>query len=580
MAKVVVPSEFLALLGSSELIEPDRLARIVEKLDLDNAPTAKEAARRLVKSSVLTAFQAERLLHGRYRGFFIGDYRVQNLLGSGGMGSIFQAIDTKTGDRVALKVLNDAAKNDAGMLARFELEAAAGGRLNHPDIVRTYKVDQTSHVAYVVMEYVEGINLHELTVLHGTKKWPQVCDFILQAARGLHHAHQHGVIHRDVKPSNLLVATDGRVRILDFGLALLDGATSEDEFSLAMIFGHDCLGTADYMPPEQSRDSHEVGPRADVYSLGCTFYYALTGSPPFAGENNAQKIAAHKTKRLPDPRKVVPDLPDEVLRIVVRMMAKDPADRFGSMAEVVDALAPFAKRGPLEFDFDRVIRIRANDTRRRMARDRAEQRRSAGRSSLVIGSGSVTGSTMSGVLSSSAALRTSRASTVVGGDTRPDNSPHREEFDEPVPTPSAASSAMLLAEKFEQVPPDHRLVRADGTSVLLTHRRFVLGRELGCDLQTNEKGISARHCQLEFEAGTWSVRDLGSKNGIAVNGMPVKERVLRHGDRISLAGVEQFRFEHVRTAEGDRHRGRRTWLLVAAVFAIVAVVGGLWWALS
>lgn len=568
VSKIVVINEFLEVLEKSELLSRERFDALVDELELDQAATAKDAARKLIRASALTAFQAERLLHGRYRGFFIGPYKVVNLLGSGGMGCIFQAVHAKSGEKVALKVLNDAAKNDAGMLTRFELEARAGVRLDHPDIVRTFKVDQSSHVAYVVMEFVEGINLHEHTVLHGTCSWPQVCDFMLQAARGLQHAHENGIVHRDVKPSNLLVSTDGRVRILDFGLAMLDGNEQEDEFTLAMIFGHDCLGTSDYMPPEQSKDSHRVDARADVYSLGCTFYYGLTGNAPYPAETNSKKIEAHRTRPVPDVRKAAPEVPAEIAKVVARMMAKSPKDRFQSMDEVIAVLEPFAKRKPLDFDFDRVLRIRANDTRRRMARERKEKRRSAGRSSLVVGS--TTGSTMSGILAGDDLKSGSRASTIVGeGDTSA-HEDFRAKSDDAIP--DASTMAHELAERFAEVPPDHQLRRLDtGERVTLGHKQFVIGRGTGCDVRLGGREISTRHCQLEYENGGWFLSDLDSKNGVLVNGAKTKKRNLVHGDVIGVGRTAEYRFEHVATVERERGRGRTLTFAVVGTLGLLAV---------
>ncbi len=216
---------------------------------------------------MLTPFQAERLLEGRYRGLVIDRYRIREVLGFGGMGCVFIAEDPESDRKVALKVLSAEHALDAGMLTRMKLEAVAGMRLHHPNIIQTYRMDTTGAVHFLVMELVRGISLHELVALHGAVKWQMVCDIGMQAAEALVAAHQQGIVHRDIKPANFLIEQNGVTRILDFGLALMkDG--EDEEFSLSMLFGHDCLGTPDYIAPEQTLDSKNVDGRADIYSLG------------------------------------------------------------------------------------------------------------------------------------------------------------------------------------------------------------------------------------------------------------------------------------------------------------------------
>lgn len=331
-------------------------------------PTAEEIARRLVTRGLINRSQADQLLGGKFREFPIDHYNVVQVLGAGGMGWLYRAVDTKSGEKVALKIFSEHRRDDPSMLARFELESQAGAKLEHPNIIRTHRVRHTSgdnDVDYFVMEFVEGINLEELIGLQGAIPWRQACDLMRQAAMGLQHAHESGMIHRDVKPANLLVEHDGHVKLLDFGLALLDGG--DDEFSLAMIFGHNCLGTADYIAPEQAIDSFSVDATADVYSLGCTFYFALTGVVPFPTKSILAKLESHK-KRQPRPvRERTPDVPEEVAQIVEKMMSKQPQQRYRSAAEVVEALALFARRQPTEFDFEAVLEARAIHAKRRMA---------------------------------------------------------------------------------------------------------------------------------------------------------------------------------------------------------------------
>jgi serine/threonine-protein kinase len=317
----------------------------------------------LVTKGQLTHFQAKWLMEERVDEFYIDQFKVLDVLGTGGMGWVYVAEFLETSERVALKVLTD--KQDKGILARFQLEARAGMRLNHSNIVRTYKFDQADDLYYVVMELVEGISVQELVDLRKSILWQQACDIVVQAARGLQHAHDAGLVHRDVKPANLLIQQDGTVKILDFGLALLDD--DEDEFSLAMITGQDCMGTADYMAPEQTLDSFTVDARADIYSLGCTAYFALTGRVPFPVESTAEKLRSHRTKTAPSVRVHNPKIPQQVAEIVAKMMSKEPGQRFESAEEVARVMKPFALRQPTPFNFRSLLQTRMVEARHRIA---------------------------------------------------------------------------------------------------------------------------------------------------------------------------------------------------------------------
>ena len=370
-----VADAFLELLEKSELLTTAQIESAVEQFGLNDVASASQIAETLIEHGLLTRFQADRLLEGRYRGFFIEKYKAKAILGTGGMGWLYLAEDSETGNTVAVKMLPKHYENDPGMVARFKLEARAGMDLNHPNVIRSYAFDRTDgvygDVFYVVMEFFEGISLEELINLHGPVPWPQACDYTRQAAAGLHHGHQRGLIHRDVKPANLLISRDGSVKVLDFGLSLTEN--DEEEFTLSMIFGHDCLGTADYISPEQSLDSHTVDGRADVYSLGCTLYVALTGKLPFPVKSTAAKLDAQRKKK---PRLVsdfAPDVPDEVAGILKKMMAKKREDRFATALDVCHALSPFAERQPAKFDFQSILAARAVDAKRRIAAKQAQR---------------------------------------------------------------------------------------------------------------------------------------------------------------------------------------------------------------
>src|SRR5262249_32894933 len=209
MEAPLVADSFLAMLKKSGLLPADEVDAAVARFHLGVDPVAKDLARAFVRDGLLTRFQAERVLEGRYRGFFIDHFKVLEILGAGGMACLYLAEDIETGRQVALKVLADIYKADASMLTRLKIEARAGDQLNHSGIIRTSGVHQTDDVFgevwYLVMEYVEGINLEELINLKGPIPVAQACDFVRQAAAGLQHAHAAGMVHRDVKPGNLLV---------------------------------------------------------------------------------------------------------------------------------------------------------------------------------------------------------------------------------------------------------------------------------------------------------------------------------------------------------------------------------------
>ncbi|RMG38537.1 MAG: serine/threonine protein kinase [Planctomycetota bacterium] len=410
MTQTVTRDGFLNLLARSGLVPADVIAAVVEQDALHSAADAVAVARAFVRRRLLTTFQANRLLGGKHRRFFVADrYKVLDVLGLGGMGWVYCAEDTHTpqdtacasdrswlwgkkrtatssaapatcnppGRLVALKMLTEKHETDAGMIARFELEAQTGMKLRHDNLVRTLDFGRTEgiygQVVYMTQEFFEAISVEELLKWTGRLSWPHACDIAAQVAAGLHHAHSNGVVHRDVKPGNFLIGRDGHVKLIDFGLSLTEH--SEDEFSLAMIFGHDCLGTADFIAPEQSLNSMNVDGRADIYSLGCSLYTMLSGHVPFEGLRSAEKVAAHRN-RTPKPiRHYVPELPRPVEAVLMRMMARRPTDRFQTAADVCLALLPFAKRKSVRFDMADVMARRMKSVKRRIQQAQAARRR-------------------------------------------------------------------------------------------------------------------------------------------------------------------------------------------------------------
>jgi eukaryotic-like serine/threonine-protein kinase len=370
MGQLQTTDDFLALLRKSRLLSHEQLRAAIERDDLVRLATPLDVADALVAQQVLTRYQVSRLLDGRRRGLYLDDYKILEILGCGGMGYLYAAEELSTGWKVALKVLSDRHRHDKGRLTRFQLEAEAGLKLAHPNILRTRAIKRTEDIYgpihFMVLELVHGVSLFELlSIRKRTLAWRQSCDVILQAANGLHHAHEFGLVHRDVKPENILIRGDGTVKVLDFGLAMIRG--SEAEFSLATILGQNCLGTADYIAPEQSVDSLEVDRRADIYSLGCTFYFLLTGRPPFPDKSVAKKLEGHRRHEPPSISDLNAKIPKRIAKIIQKMMAKRPKHRFQTAEQLMHYLEPLAERKPVDFEFEAVLAQRAQVAERRLA---------------------------------------------------------------------------------------------------------------------------------------------------------------------------------------------------------------------
>lgn len=374
-------SQFVESLRKSRLLTAEEVEAAVEKLDVCSDDGAIPTAKAFVKGGFLTRLQASRLLEGQYRGFFIDHFRIDDILGSGGMGWVYSATNLETKEKVAIKMLTEKNDQDPGLLTRFKLEARAGLMLDHEALVRTQLMGQTpglfGDIHYMVMDQVEGIGVDEfVAMLHGPIKWKLACHIAYYAGAGLHHAHRKGLIHRDIKPSNILVDQSGTARVLDFGLSQVSNSDHSDEFSLAMIFGQDCLGTADYIAPEQASDSFTIDHRADIYSLGATLYYMLTGQIMFPDcKSRAEKIEAQKNRMPTRIRKLQPDVPAEVEAIVARMLAKTPADRYPTAKIMCSKLVKYSKPSNIRFDFQQVLdrRYKIAKQREKLLAERAKQ---------------------------------------------------------------------------------------------------------------------------------------------------------------------------------------------------------------
>ncbi len=341
MAAPASVDEFLDLVRKSGVADEKRLDAYLAKARATFPPEPAKVAGLLVHNAVLTNFQAENILAGKWRRFTIGKYKVLERLGSGGFAQVYLCEHKLMRRRVAVKVLPVAKAKDSSALDRFYREARAAAALDHPNIVHAYDIDQDEDLHFLVMEYVDGANLQEIVKRLGKPlSVVRACHYIFQAALGLQHAHEHSLVHRDIKPGNILVDRAGGVKVLDMGLALI---FSEEDEQLTKKHDDGTLGTADYLSPEQAMDSHDVDIRTDIYSLGVTFYFLLTGKAPFEGMPVAQKLLAHQMK-LPRPiSEIRNDVPPALVAIMMKMMAKNPADRFGTPGEVAQALEPFVQ---------------------------------------------------------------------------------------------------------------------------------------------------------------------------------------------------------------------------------------------
>jgi serine/threonine protein kinase len=342
---------FLAHLRQSGLLNREQLAAAAPRLP--ESPRGRVLARALVEQGLLTRFQAEQLLAGRTGGFFLDQYRILEQIGQGGMGRVFKAEHRTMGRTVALKVLAPRLLKTPRAQALFLREVRAIAQAVHPNIVTAFDANQVNGRYYLVLEYVNGPNLDQLVRDTGPLPVGQACDFVRQVADGLQHAFRLGMVHRDIKPANLLLqrgsaderGTYGQVKISDFGLARL-GDDLTDVPDTLLTKNNTVMGTPDYIAPEQARDVHRTDIRSDLYSLGCTFYFLLTGQVPFPGGTVLEKLVRHGTEEAAPLEQLRPDVPSAVAVVVRRLMAKKPEDRFQTPAELARDLAPFAVSSP------------------------------------------------------------------------------------------------------------------------------------------------------------------------------------------------------------------------------------------
>jgi serine/threonine protein kinase len=326
--------DFLAVVEKSRLVAAGALADYRARIATgSNSPDSpKRVADLLIRDGRITPFQAELLLAGKSRPFFIGPYKVLSRIGNGSMGVVYLCLHTGMRRQVALKVLQGRRAKDEVALQRFLREARAAAALNHPNVVHALDLGCEADLHYLCMEYIDGVSLKELVRKEGPVEPRRLAGYLRQAALGVQHAHEAGLIHRDIKPSNLMIDRDGVVKVLDLGLALY--AEGDEELTQGVQ-----LGNIAYAAPEQAKDSHAVDGRADIYSLGATFYLAATGRQPVPAVGIADKTPPPRARDTADFTRL--------MAILERMTALKPADRPQTAAEVAAELATWITPPPL-----------------------------------------------------------------------------------------------------------------------------------------------------------------------------------------------------------------------------------------
>jgi serine/threonine protein kinase len=343
------PSNFVHCALASELLNEQDIAEARagvrwsedEQTEVDAPPTDQQLADRLVEMEKLNPWQAIQLLAGRTK-FNLNEYWITDSIGQGGMGQVFEGKHSLTGQRVAIKVL-PLSKSTPEAIENFIRESRVLASLDHKYLVRAIDANRDGNVYYLVTEYVPGADLRKLVRRDGPLNMQAAAKIIIQVAEGLQHAHEEGLIHRDVKPGNVLVTPEGNAKLSDLGLAGPLAGNAENDPRYGKI-----VGTADYISPDHIQSPWDPTAAWDIYSLGCTLYWAVSGSVPFPGGTTAEKAKAHCELRPLDPRRLNAGLSMRFVDVLADMMAKDPQERTGSLHEVIENLKPWAEQSESE----------------------------------------------------------------------------------------------------------------------------------------------------------------------------------------------------------------------------------------
>ena len=345
--------EFCERLVDSKLVS----AEDIRSLEGDHETTETEdpvqvLARRLVNAGKLTKYQAGRVYSGRGTGLILGNYVILDKIGQGGMGRVFKARHRRMKRLVALKELPSSLTRSTRAVKRFQREVEVAGQLDHPNIVTAFDADESSGSVFLVMEYVDGQDLAKLVDVHGPFSVDDAIHCVLQTARGLQYAHQRGIVHRDIKPQNLLLDSNGNVKILDMGLVRFSGIGDDTIQGDALTKENQIVGTIDYMSPEQAEDTRQADARADIYSLGCTLHRILTGHAIFAGGSTMKRLLAHREQPIPSLCDQRDDVPPALDGLFQKMVAKRPEDRPQTMAELITELESFQENSSSVLSLD------------------------------------------------------------------------------------------------------------------------------------------------------------------------------------------------------------------------------------
>ncbi len=335
---------FLQALREFGLVASARVDEIARTLQ-PRFPEVRGLAQELVRQGDLTTFQARRLLEGRGQTLVVESYRLLDRLGEGGMGEVFKARHLRMDRVVALKLIQKG-RVQPDAIERFLREARAAAQLSHPNIVVAHDAGQAGATHFIAMEYVEGVDLARLVQQSGRLAIGLACDFTRQAALGLQHAFEKGIVHRDIKPGNLLATKNGSegaalIKILDFGLARFESET-DGKNHLTQV--GKVVGTVDYISPEQAENARKADIRSDIYSLGCSLFYLLTAQPPFAGDTAVERLSARVMGAPQSLRALRPEVPVALEHVLTKLLARNPAHRFQTPAEVASVLGPFAQQ--------------------------------------------------------------------------------------------------------------------------------------------------------------------------------------------------------------------------------------------
>jgi molecular chaperone DnaK len=332
--------DFVQGIEDSGLLSSEQISRFRDNLEREQNNHLETLAKALVKGGLLTRFQVGRILKRRHLGLILANNVLLEKIGEGGMGQVFRAQHKTMKRTVAVKVLNSKSTQDEYSNRRFQREVQAAAQLNHPNIVAAFDASEEHGQNFLVMEYVDGIDLQTYVEQAGRIPCEKAVDFTLQTAKGLQYAHNKGIVHRDIKPGNLLLDKDGVIKILDMGLARfndiadVDGDSEDD----SLTSDNQIVGTVDFMAPEQASDSKKVDHLCDIYSLGCTFYFLLTAEAPFFRSSLINTLIAHRADPIPDVREKATNVPDEVVNLIKGMLRKKPEHRTRSMQKVIEVL--------------------------------------------------------------------------------------------------------------------------------------------------------------------------------------------------------------------------------------------------